>query len=469
MDTSIDLKKASASEMRAWHDRRMQMYANSKNSKCLCEDSDPNYRSMYGLGCIHKSVAGVFPECLEFWRDDADPRSLTAGSSKTVSFACKKCSTLYMTKIERFLMAAGCGSCTGNKGTTITFERSIASNPRMLSTWSPNNVIDPRNVCQGSSKKYCLWVCEKFHEWQATPIQIKSGSGCMRCYKDSRVMPVDEVKRRFANIWDGLYEYDWSSYTVWNSPMIMFCHLHGAFSKSPLNHFRGLGCLKCSYPTEPSLNGSIAMAWETVLSRCVKVWGDLYTYDPTSWKNSNTPFTVICSKHGPFNIRLHSFLREKCCPECKITVKESKGVRALKKFLHTGSIGYKQEHWFEDLRGDLKRVNKPLPYDFIASINNMSVLIEYDGQQHFIPMGYDDGEEKFRCTRRYDFMKDKYAVDHNISLIRIPYWAESTDMIEVLIKAIVEINKGRIVYCSYEHFMHDVPSLEHIRLTWLSK
>ena len=65
-----------------------------------------------------------------------------------------------------------------------------------------------------------------------------------------------------------------------------------------------------------------------------------------------------------------------------------------------------------------KKYCKPLQFDFyIPSINT---VVEYDGDQHFIP-SRKYGDEKFIDTVVNDTIKNKYCNDNGINLIRIPY------------------------------------------------
>jgi len=50
------------------------------------------------------------------------------------------------------------------------------------------------------------------------------------------------------------------------------------------------------------------------------------------------------------------------------------------------------------------------------------MLIEYDGIQHFKPIKYFGGEEKFKFQQKTDFIKNEYCKNNNIKLLRIPYW-----------------------------------------------
>ena len=48
-------------------------------------------------------------------------------------------------------------------------------------------------------------------------------------------------------------------------------------------------------------------------------------------------------------------------------------------------------------------------------------LIEFDGKQHEKPYDFFGGEEKFLKVQKNDTLKNQYALDHNIPLVRIPY------------------------------------------------
>ena len=53
-------------------------------------------------------------------------------------------------------------------------------------------------------------------------------------------------------------------------------------------------------------------------------------------------------------------------------------------------------------------------------------LIEYDGEQHFIPTSFystdqDIKKERFKKQQEYDQIKTNYCLKNNIPLIRIPY------------------------------------------------
>lgn len=72
-------------------------------------------------------------------------------------------------------------------------------------------------------------------------------------------------------------------------------------------------------------------------------------------------------------------------------------------------------------------------YDFILfdNENNPYRLIEYDGEQHFRDVPIFKGTLKER--QEYDNIKNKYALDHNIPLVRIPYWEQKNITLDMLL------------------------------------
>ena len=66
-----------------------------------------------------------------------------------------------------------------------------------------------------------------------------------------------------------------------------------------------------------------------------------------------------------------------------------------------------------------------LRFDFYLEEYNL--MIEYDGEQHYIPVNFgkwNDTElqQKFEIIQKYDQLKNNYCEDNNIELLRIPYW-----------------------------------------------
>lgn len=95
----------------------------------------------------------------------------------------------------------------------------------------------------------------------------------------------------------------------------------------------------------------------------------------------------------------------------------SKGEAIIQKILQENSINYEKEKKFDDLKG---KKGGALRYDFYLPDYNR--LIEYDGEQHF---GYTGNgwntAENYQQVLYSDTIKNEYAKNHNIDLVRIPY------------------------------------------------
>ena len=98
---------------------------------------------------------------------------------------------------------------------------------------------------------------------------------------------------------------------------------------------------------------------------------------------------------------------------------KSAGESQIEVILQEHNISYLyNKAYFKDLMGNNGR---ELRYDFILFKNNEPIrLIEFDGEQHFkdIPIF----KQSFQQRQIYEKQKNKYALTHNIPLVRIPYW-----------------------------------------------
>ena len=68
------------------------------------------------------------------------------------------------------------------------------------------------------------------------------------------------------------------------------------------------------------------------------------------------------------------------------------------------------------------------------------MVIEYDGQQHYISIENWGGINKLNDNIRKDTIKNKYCEDNNIRILRIPYW--DFENIEILIKNYLNLDEN---------------------------
>lgn len=100
---------------------------------------------------------------------------------------------------------------------------------------------------------------------------------------------------------------------------------------------------------------------------------------------------------------------------------QSVGESNIVKLLDCNNINYiHNKAYFKDLFGCDGGL---LRYDFILfNYNNEPYrIIEFDGEQHVKPILSFGGVERFEKQQKNDFIKNQYAISHNIPLVRIPY------------------------------------------------
>ena len=99
------------------------------------------------------------------------------------------------------------------------------------------------------------------------------------------------------------------------------------------------------------------------------------------------------------------------------------GEKNIVNILTNNSINYVKEYKFKELGA--------LRYDFYLPEFNR--LIEFDGRQHYQPAANFGGQENFEILKRHDEIKNQYAINNNIELVRIPYWQRDSITLDMLL------------------------------------
>lgn len=133
------------------------------------------------------------------------------------------------------------------------------------------------------------------------------------------------------------------------------------------------------------------------------------------YKNYRRKLKIKCPKGHVFYMSYKNFYYEGCrCLICS----ESKGEKRVREYLSMHSLKHKRQFTFDDLKGVGGSL---LRFDFavLDELNNLKLLIEYDGEFHFNKQYDADG---FEILQAHDKLKNDYCKNKNIKLIRIPYW-----------------------------------------------
>lgn len=95
----------------------------------------------------------------------------------------------------------------------------------------------------------------------------------------------------------------------------------------------------------------------------------------------------------------------------------SKGEQQIIVYLQSHNISYKKEAEFEGCVNP--KTKKSLRFDFY--LPEYETCIEYNGQQHYVPVEYFGGEEKFISQKENDTLKEKFCRDTNKKLFIIKF------------------------------------------------
>lgn len=170
----------------------------------------------------------------------------------------------------------------------------------------------------------------------------------------------------------------------------------------PNNFLQGYRCPYCAGLAKKTNNDFKKVVFNLV--------GTEYTFLEPYINNS----TKIKVKHNTcghtYKVRPNDFLNGRRCPYCN----SPKGETIISKILKSLGIKYEYQKAFDDLK-DMRS----LSYDFY--ISSQSILIEYQGIQHYEPVDIFGGDNQFKIQQKHDKMKADYARNHSYNLIAVPY------------------------------------------------
>ena len=219
---------------------------------------------------------------------------------------------------------------------------------------------------------------------------------CSHCNNHHEQYTQEEWIEKAKKVHNGFYTYEKVVYKNCKEEVIITCPNCGDFSQMADSHLRGHGCKHCEQPAPPV--------------------PEIEGYEILEYANMRQPATILCKEHNiVFKQRVDDLKRRGAtCREC--SKKNIIGEKRISSILDDLGISYENPKAFDDL----KDVQK-LSYDFY--LPNLNLLIEYNGIQHYkeIPFFHRD-PFAFHRQLHHDWLKRKYAKDHNMELLIIPYY-----------------------------------------------
>ena len=256
-----------------------------------------------------------------------------------------------------------------------------------------------------NNKQLLEYICPNGHKHKINWGRFQQGQECPYC--TGALMDFNIIKEEFAKRKYILLSTEYMSY---NDKLEYICpkgHKH-SISWSDFNS--GRRCPDCGIETVKS---KLKLSYDEVKQAFEK---EGYTLLSTEYINNNSKLKVRCLRGHEYEVSWGHFNDGERCPVCN----SSKGEKRISLFLKENNINYEAQKSFKEC--SYKRM---LPFDFY--LPDYDICIEYDGQQHYNTIDFSGknqkrAEEQFKQTQIKDNIKTQYCLDHNIKLIRIPYW-----------------------------------------------
>lgn len=404
------------------HEFKMKLNNVHKNCWCpycahvsLCDNNKCNF-------CFENSFASH--EKSKFWstKNKEKVRNIFKSTAKKFLFDCDICHHEFEQDLNHISTknmwcpyCANCKLCNDNK-CKICFNKSFASIEKSK-FWSNKNKEKPRNLILTSPKKY--WFdCDKCNHSYSQMLSLASeDTGCPYC--TNKILCDDDkcdicLKKSFAS---SPRATCWSKKNILK-PRDIFISTGKEYwfdcDKCPHSFTMRADYIRrgnwCSYCANQKLcddkNCDYCFKKSFASTEKSKCWSKKNEKNPRDvFKASGHKYIFNCDKcDREFDASLDHVNKDKWCPFC-ITKSEAKLYDTLLPFYPQLKRQYKV---------DWCKKNRYLPYDFV--IEDMNIIIELDGPQHFRQISNWQEPEK---TQELDKYKMKCANENKFTVIRL--------------------------------------------------
>lgn len=289
------------------------------------------------------------------------------------------------------------------------------------------NKYDYSEIEYISTKKPIKIICKIHGPFMQYPTDHLKGYGCSKCSKKYKPSTAEWIERARA-IHNDEYNYSKVIYKDNKTPVCIICSKHGEFWQIPNNHIKGTKCPKCELEDRHTRQ---AKSTDQFIHDAIQVHGERYNYSKVNYYNKNTKVCIICHEHGEFWQSAGSHLSGSGCPMCK-KKNQTELYYKLKNVFNNEEILYEfKPKWLNHQHFDL----------YFPKYN---IAIEYDGQQHFVPIKIFGGDLTFKDCVHRDRMKNNLAINNKCVLIRIKY-DYSVKQFETLVSIIKNVIDNNVI------------------------
>lgn len=283
---------------------------------------------------------------------------------------------------------------------------------------NPN--IDFSNSIYVNMRTKVFAICHKHGSFSYFPKAFINGTICPECARENRQKTFIGKAQK---VHGDKYNYDLIYYTNNDTPVEFICPEHGSFWSSPNDHLKGYGCGWCS--------GKQKHTTETWINKVKDLYNKKYTFEHVNYVNNKTKVLVTCPEHGDFDVWPNNFAKEQSgCPMCKNTSQNLLYQKLLNDFPNETIQEEASPQWLGLQRFDI----------YFPKYN---IAVEYDGEQHFIPINHFGGKLAFEKIQKMDERKNEKYQENGCKLFRVKFNYSEQDYKDLVnnIKSIIENSK----------------------------
>jgi very-short-patch-repair endonuclease len=411
-----------------------------------------------------------------------------------VIIICKKHGEFEQTPNSHLSKESGCIKCAGcYKSNTEDFIEKAKK--------IHDNEYDYSKVEYKNAGEKVIIICKEHGEFEQTPnSHLSKEHGCIKCGYNMYIFSNNNFIIEANKIHNNKYDYSKIDYKKMNEKVMIICNYHGIFEQTPSNHITNKqGCPLCG--------GHCLSNTTEFIEKSIKKHGDKYDYSKVNYINNNTKVIIICKEHGEYEQTPQSHLVGYGCKDCGIEAMKTKQKTNFDDFIINANIKHKNKYEYSQMNyinarekikiickehGEFEQTpdshlrgcgcpycknktefilyeylqklyeittqfkkdwcknnntNKYLPFDFC--IENLKIIIELDGRQHFEQvMNWKTPEEQSET----DIYKQKCANENEYSIIRLlqeDVFNDNYNWKTELINNIEKIKKDNIIQNIY--------------------
>ena len=238
-------------------------------------------------------------------------RAVCKKSTDIVEIYCPNCDAYFKQRAYCHVYGQGCGLCYRKRVGDLT--RSTAKEFIKKAKKVHKSSYDYSLVVYTKNNIKVKIICNQCKDtFLQTPNGHLLGQGCAECGGSKRLTTKQFVEKSESIHGKGAYDYSLVDYKRSLSKISVICPTHGIFQTKPNWMLSGRGCPICGRERtkQPRLKFS------TFLKRSKTKHDNRYTYDASSYVNTESMVLIHCEDHGSFRQRAADHMAGHGCKRC---------------------------------------------------------------------------------------------------------------------------------------------------------